>query len=73
MLMWHYPEKGELPESYCQCLVLYHEDFRLLWFNPHEICWDNERADYFLCECESVKKWAYLSSILDEFILDEFE
>ena len=73
---WHYTENNEYPvvfgkyknQHYQQipCLVEYVEFFGIRYWNVTQECWDDEEADDYFCDKDSIIRWKYLDAILDE-------
>ena len=73
---WHYTENNEYPvvfgkyknQHYQQipCLVEYVRFFGIRYWNVTQECWDDEEADDYFCDKDSIIRWKYLDAILDE-------
>lgn len=73
---WHYTENNEYPvvfgkyknQRYQQipCLVEYVGFFGIRYWNVTQQCWDDEEADDYFCDKDSIIRWRYLDAILDE-------
>lgn len=73
---WHYTENNEYPvvfgkyknQQYQQipCLVEYVGFFGIRYWNVNQQCWDDEEADDYFCDKDSIIRWRYLDAILDE-------
>ena len=73
---WHYTENNEYPvvfgkyknQHYQQipCLVEYVGFFGIRYWNATQECWDDEEADDYFCDKDSIIRWKYLDAILDE-------
>ena len=73
---WHYTENNEYPvvfgkyknQHYQQitCLVEYVGFFVIRYWNVTQECWDDEEADDYFCDKDSIIRLRYLDSILDE-------
>ena len=73
---WHYTENNEYPvvfgkyknQHYQQipCLVEYVGFFGIRYWNVNQECWDDEEADDYFCDKDSIIRWKYLDAILDE-------
>ena len=72
----HYTENNEYPivfgkyknQHYQQipCLVEYVGFFGIRYWNVIKECWDDEEADDYFCDKDSIIRWRYLDAILDE-------
>lgn len=68
---WKYTEKGEYPQpnqkekDEIRCLVFHKGYTRILCWNTHYECWDDEEGDDYYCNKELVEKWEYLDSIIN--------
>lgn len=73
---WHYTENNEYPvvfgkyknQHYQQIpyLVEYVGFFGIRYWNVTQECWDDEEADDYFCDKDSIIRWKYLDAILDE-------
>ena len=48
------------------CLVEDIGVFGIRYWNVTEQCWDDEDADDYFCDKESIIRWRYLDSLFDE-------
>lgn len=74
---WKHTSKGEYPKSKkddeIPCLVLRAGEYRILCWNTHYECWDDEDGDDYICDKEAVEKWEYLNTIISTLNTNEVE
>ena len=66
--LWH--DASEEPvlqsdnESHVDCLLETAWGLGVRCWNPYEKCWDDEDADNYDCDMDSVMRWLYLDNLL---------
>ena len=73
---WHYTENNEYHvvfgkyktqhDQQIPCLVEYVGFVGIRYWNVTQECWDDEEADDYFCDKDSIIRWKYLDAILDE-------
>lgn len=75
---WHYTAQNDFPKAEgdyakqhypqipCLCHDKYHNDYKILYWNVTEKCWDDEDCDDYYCDKDGVERWRYLDTLIEE-------
>ncbi len=59
---WRY-QNDKYPERDTRCFVIWKGRLRILCWNAHYECWDDECEDDYVCDKEMVEKWIPLDEV----------